>query len=296
MQLGAHVSAAGGVEQAPPRGREIGCDCIQLFTRNQRTWNAKAVTETEVDAFRRARRDSGITTVMSHGSYLVNPAAPEADKRDRSLANMVDELGRCHRLGIELYNFHPGAHLDSGREAGIARIAQTLDLLCDAHPEATDVTLVLENVAGQGTTLGRTFEELAAIIEQVRQPERFAVCLDTAHAFAAGYALHTESGWEAMLETFERTLGLDRLAAFHVNDSKAPFDSRKDRHALLGRGEIGPDAFIRLVTDPRTRDVPMFLETPAGPEGWALEIAWLRAVAAGDRPPLPQIGEIKSGL
>ena len=296
MQLGAHVSAAGGVANAPQRGREIGCDCIQLFTRNQRTWQVSAVDAAEAAAFRASREANAITTVMSHASYLVNLASPEEDKRQRSCAAVSAEIERCHRLGISLLNFHPGAHLDSGTEAGVAAIARSIDELCAEAPERDDVLLVLENVAGQGSTVGSHFAELAAIIARCAQPQRLGVCLDTAHAFAAGYALHTEAGWETMLETFERTLGLDRLAAFHVNDSKAPFDSRKDRHALLGRGENGPDAFIRLVTDPRTRDVPMFLETPAGPEGWALEIAWLRAVAAGDRPPLPQIGEIKSGL
>jgi len=289
MQLGAHVSAAGGIENAPDRGRAIGADCIQVFTRNQRQWKAKPVTDAEAKAFREHRAADGIGTVMSHASYLLNPGTPDADKRAKTVGALEAEMERCHQLGIEYLNFHPGAHTGAGEEAGLDNIAGVLDEVCANHPDKRDVTLVLENVAGQGSTLGKSFEELRAILERVFEPDRFAVCIDTAHAFAAGYALHTEEGWEAMWEAFDRELGMDRLVAFHLNDSKVPFDSRKDRHELIGRGYIGPDAFRRLVTDPRTRDIPGFLETPAGDAGWAQEIAWLRAVAGGESPALPEI-------
>jgi len=291
MQLGAHVSAAGGPASSPQRGHEIGCDCIQIFTRNQRQWQAKPVTAEEAAAFRRNRAEHGIGAVMSHASYLLNLGTSDPDKSAKSVAAFEEELMRCHQLGVELLNFHPGAHTGAGEEIGLERIASCLNAICAAHPDKTDVLLVLENVAGQGTTLGRTFTELRAILDGLEQPERFGVCIDTAHAFAAGYALHTEEGWEAMWSEFDTLLGLDRLVALHINDSKAPFASRKDRHALIGRGEIGPDAFRRAVTDPRTRDVPMFLETPAGPRGWAEEIRWLRAVAAGRDAPLPEIDD-----
>lgn len=289
MQLGAHVSAAGGSDQAPPRGRAIGADCIQIFTRNQRQWQAKPVTDDEAERFRTARENAALQTVMSHASYLLNLATPDPTKRDKTLTAMGDEITRCHQLCVDYLNFHPGAHTGSGEETGIATIAECLNRLCADHADKTDVLLVLENVAGQGSTLGRSFEELAAILERLDQPERFGVCIDTAHAFAAGYALHTDEGWEAMWSEFERVLGMERLVAFHANDSKAPFESRKDRHALLGRGHIGADAFRRMVTDPRTRDIPLFLETPAGEAGWVKEIAWLRAVAAGEEPDLPEI-------
>ncbi|MFO8154570.1 MAG: deoxyribonuclease IV [Pseudomonadota bacterium] len=289
MQLGAHVSAAGGSDQAPPRGHAIGADCIQIFTRNQRQWQAKPVTDDEAERFRSEREKAGLRTVMSHASYLLNFATPDPAKREKTLTAMGDEITRCHQLGVDYLNFHPGAHTGSGEATGIATIAECLNQLCNEHADKTDVLLVLENVAGQGSTLGRTFEELAAIIEKLEQPERFGICIDTAHAFAAGYALHTEEGWEAMWEAFERELGMERLVAFHANDSRAEFESRKDRHALLGRGHIGREAFRRLVTDPRTRDIPLFLETPAGEAGWAKEIAWLRAVAAGEDPELPDI-------
>ncbi len=288
MPLGAHVSAAGGADKAVDRGVDIGCECIQIFTRNQRSWKAKPLAEAEIAAFRARREETGLGPVMSHASYLINLAAPDDGIYQRSCQALGEELARCDALGIELMNFHPGAHKDSGTEAGVERIALALNGLCREFPQAHGVTIVLENVAGQGTTVGRTFEELKAIIDRLDEPERFGVCLDTAHAFAAGYALHTEAGWQEMWQRFEAVLGLERLSAFHVNDSKVGLDARKDRHELIGRGEIGPDAFVRLVTDPRTRDVPMFLETPAGPAGWAQELAWLHSVAAGDHPPLPE--------
>lgn len=289
MQFGAHVSAAGGPQNAPERGREIGCDCIQIFTRNQRQWTVKPISEDEATAFRANRTEHGIGAVMSHASYLINLGTTDGDKFARSYAAFEQELIRCHTLGVELLNFHPGAHVGEGEAVGIRQIAHALNTVARAHEDKTDVRLVLENVAGQGTTLGRTFEQLAAILEQLEQPDRFGVCIDTAHAFAAGYAIHTEAGWNATWEAFDAVLGLDRLAGIHLNDSKAPFDSRKDRHALIGRGEIGRGAFERMVTDPRTRAVPMFLETPAGPAGWAQEIQWLRAAAAGEDAPLPEI-------
>ncbi|WP_290652139.1 deoxyribonuclease IV [Aquisalimonas sp.] len=289
MQLGAHVSAAGGIQNAPQRGGEIGCDCIQIFTRNQRQWRAKPVTDEEAAAFRENRRCCGIGSVMSHASYLINLGTTDPDKFAKSHDAFEQELLRCHALGVELLNVHPGAHVGAGEEAGICQIAHALNQICRAHPDKADVRVVLENVAGQGTTLGKSFEELRAILERLEAPERFGVCVDTAHAFAAGYAIHTQAGWDATWEAFDQVLGLDRLVALHLNDSKAPFDARKDRHALIGRGEIGPDAFRRAVCDPRTRELPMFLETPAGPAGWAQEIQWLRAVAGGADAPLPVI-------
>jgi deoxyribonuclease-4 len=280
LWLGAHVSASSGVDRAPARGTAIGADCIQVFTRNQRQWQPKPLGDAEADAFRRARQEAGLKAVMSHGSYLVNLAATEPDKAAKSLKAMEAELTRCHRLGIDHLNFHPGAHMGAGLETGIARIAAALNDLTAAHPDKREVTLVLENVAGQGTTVGRTFGELRGILERLDEPDRFAVCVDTAHAFAAGYDLASAEGWAATWAEFEAELGLERLAAFHVNDSAAPFGSRKDRHANLGEGHIGLDAFRRLVTDPRTRGQSMFLETPGGEPAWIREIGWLRQSAA----------------
>ncbi|RMF77499.1 MAG: deoxyribonuclease IV [Nitrospirae bacterium] len=297
LTVGCHVSTAGGVELSPGRGREIGCDSMQVFTRNQRSWRTRPLTEAEVEAFRAARAQSGLRRVMSHDSYLINLASPDPEKRAKSLAAFEDELVRCQQLGIELLNFHPGSHLKAGLEAGIATLCESLNRVCADHPEAREVTLVLETVAGQGTNIGRTFEEIARILEGLEEPDRFAVCVDTCHCFAAGYDLTTEEGWDATWEAFDRILGLERLVALHVNDSKGGLDSRKDRHARLGRGEMGPQPFLWLVTDPRTRSVPMFLETPTNPAGYAAEIRWLREMAAsGEIPPLPEVEEVASRL
>lgn len=296
MPFGSHISIQGGTPNAPERAAAIGADCFQVFTRNQRTWQVASVSDEEAQAFRSARAETGLGPVMSHNSYLINLASPEPDKHQRSLDAMHAELERCHRLGIELLNFHPGAHCGAGLETGLDNIAAALNDLTRAHPDKTDVTLVLETVAGQGTTIGADFSELAALLARLEAPERFAVCLDTAHSFAAGYDLTSEAGWQATWAAFDHHLGMESLAAFHCNDSKAPFASRKDRHALLGRGHIGPEAFQRLVTDPRTREVPLYLETPAGPAGWAEEIAWLRRLAAGEWPAPPAIAETKSSL
>ncbi|MFW6277827.1 MAG: deoxyribonuclease IV [Halorhodospira sp.] len=288
-ELGAHVSAAGGLQRAPERGHGIGCDCIQIFTRNQRSWRVKPLLDEEVATFHRAREHYGIGSVMSHASYLINLGATDAEKHAKSRAALEEELERCHKLGIERLNFHPGAHMGAGLEKGIETIAETLNAICRNHPEKTGVTLVLENVAGQGTTVGADFGEIAAILERLEAPERFGACLDTAHAFAAGYPLHTAEGWEAMWAAFDETIGLDRLVGLHLNDSQPGCGSRKDRHALIGRGAIGPEAFQRAVTDPRTQSLPQFLETPAGPAGWAEELRWLRACTQGPAPPLPEI-------
>jgi len=297
LTLGAHVSTSGGVDKAPSRGREIGCDGMQVFTRNQRSWRATPLGKEEIAAFREDRERLAIRTVMSHDSYLINLASPEPDKRERSIQAFEAELVRCHQLGIEMLNFHPGSHLNTGVEAGITTLCDSLNRICARQPEAADVTLVLETVAGQGTNIGRTFEEIRAILDGLDEPERFAVCVDTCHVFAAGYDIRSAPGWDATWTAFDEVIGLGRLAAFHVNDSKGAFDSRKDRHMLLGRGEIGPEAFLRLVTDPRTCHRPMFLETPTDPEGYAAELTWLRQMAAaGTVPPLPEVEEGRGGL
>jgi deoxyribonuclease-4 len=294
LEIGCHVSTQGGVDKSPERARKIGARCMQVFTRNQMSWRVRPLAEAEVAAFAARRGACGIGTVMSHDAYLINLCSPDADKMRLSIDAFEAELVRCTRLGIELLNFHPGAHMGQGVEAGIDLLAHTLNGICARHPDSP-VRLVLETVAGQGTTIGRTFPELAAILARLERPERFGVCVDTAHVFAAGYDIATEAGWEATWKEFDAKLGLARLCAFHVNDSKVPLGARVDRHALIGRGAIGPGAFRRLMTDPRTRGVPMFLETPAGESGYAREIKWLDAAARGGDPKLPRIAEQKRG-
>ena len=294
LQIGAHVSTAGGVHNAPPRGRAIGANCIQIFTRNQMSWKAKPLTGEEINGFKEGREEHGITTVMSHDSYLINLASPDPAKRQKSVDTFEAEFQRCADLGIELLNFHPGSHTGEGLEKGMTFLIDSLNGICARNP-AGGVRLLLETVAGQGSTIGRSFEELAEIIDGLEEPGRFGICVDTAHIFEAGYDISTEAGWEATWSDFDRTLGLERLHAFHVNDGKTAHGSKVDRHALIGRGHIGPDAFVRLVTDRRTREVPLFLETPTGEEGYAMEIAWLSAMAGGEAKALPEIGEAKRG-
>lgn len=290
--LGAHVSISGGMYRSLERGFTIGANCIQIFTRNQMTWKVKLLKEMEIKKFREERKKYKLGTVMSHDSYLINLASPDPEKRKKSIDAFEEELVRCTLLGIDMINFHPGAHMGEGVEKGIRILTKALNGICERHPYS-DVKLVLETVAGQGSTIGRSFEELALILAGLDQPERFGVCVDTAHIFAAGYDIATADGWAKTWEQFGRTLGMSRLSAFHVNDSKVPLGSNVDRHALIGRGEIGPGAFQRLMRDPRTRDRPMFLETPAGMDGYAREIAWLSAAARGEDVPLPEIKEQK---
>jgi len=294
LRIGCHVSTAGGVDKAPDRGKKIGARCMQVFTRNQMSWKARPLEDAEADAFAARREACGIATVMSHDAYLINLCSPDPDKRRLSIHAFEAELVRCTRLGIEMLNFHPGAHMGQGTRTGIAVLADTLNGICARHPDSP-VRLVLETVAGQGTTLGRNFAELADILARLEQDHRFGICVDTAHVFAAGYDIATESGWQDTWREFDAELGFGSLCAFHVNDSKVPLGSRVDRHALIGRGEIGAGAFRRLVTDPRTRNAPMFLETPAGEAGYAKEIKWLHAASTGADPRLPRIAEQKRG-
>jgi deoxyribonuclease IV len=293
-EIGCHVSTSGGVDKAPERGRKIGARCMQVFTRNQMSWKVKPLEKPEADAFAKNRRAARIGTVMSHDSYLINLGSPDDAQRRRSIAAFSEEMARCTRLGVDMLNFHPGAHMGAGLDTGIGHIVDALNGVCEAFPDSP-VKLVLETTAGQGTTVGRTFAELAAILGRLDVPERFGICVDTAHVFAAGYDIATEAGWEATWREFDAALGMDRLCAFHVNDSKVPLGAHVDRHALIGRGEIGQKTFVRLVTDPRTRGVPMFLETPAGESGYAKEIRWLTDASKGKVRALPRITEQKRG-
>ena len=272
--LGAHVSAAGGVDLAPARGHDIGCQAIQLFSRNQNRWHSPVISPERASAFRSAVKENGILFANTHDSYLINLCAPDPEKRKLSLAAFKDELLRAHQLGISHVVMHPGSHLKEGEEWGISEIAGSINQVL-AELDFDDVNVALENTAGQGTNLGFRFEHLRDIIAQTESPERMNVCFDTCHAFAAGYELRTAEGWENAWADFERTIGIDRLALFHVNDSKKPFGSRVDRHANLGEGEIGLECFKMLMQDSRFAGVPKILETPNGDEKWTDEIRLL---------------------
>lgn len=262
-RLGAHMSIAGGVEKAVERGASIGCATIQIFTKNNNQWNARPLNPKQVIAFKAQRDELDIHPVFAHDSYLINLASPDDGLWRKSLNAVVIELERCETLELPGLVMHPGAHTGSGEEAGMQRVADGLSEAFRRLPGGR-TQVWLETTAGQGTSLGHTFEQLRQILERVREPERIGFCLDTAHVLAAGYELRTRDGYDATFDEFDSLLGLDRLRAFHLNDSKKEHASRVDRHQHIGQGFVGLDAFRMLLNDPRFADRPMVLETPKG--------------------------------
>lgn len=261
LLLGAHMSIAGGVHTAVDRAVSVQCTALQVFTKNNNQWNGKPFTEEDITQYRTKIAAAGIAPVVSHDSYLINLCGTNPDILKKSRGAFIDELERCEALGIPLLNFHPGSHLGLGEEEGIKGICESLNI---AH-EATKgfaVKSVLEATAGQGTNIGHRFEHLRAIIDGVEHPERMAVCIDTCHIFAAGYDIATEKGYEETFILFDEIIGLDRLAAFHVNDSKKGLGSRVDRHEHIGKGAIGLTGFRLLMNDERFAHIPKILETP----------------------------------
>ncbi len=259
MILGSHLSISGGLHKALEAADAYGFDCVAMFVRNQRQWRAGALNDEAIATFREVRRQSGISPVVAHGSYLVNLAGKD-DIRRKSIAAMRDELDRCERLGIEYLVFHPGSHEQA--DEGIVLVADALNEIVADCPGQTKI--LIETTAGQGNYLGRTFEQIAEILERLDRQERFGVCLDTCHVFAAGYDIRTPSTYSKTIAEFDKIIGLERLPAIHLNDSVKGLDSRVDRHAHIGFGKIGLQAFAEIVNDPRLADLPMILETPKG--------------------------------
>jgi len=264
--LGAHVSVAGGLENAFALGARLGCECLQIFVKNQRQWRAPKLQSDLVAAFRAAQRETGLGPVVAHASYLLNMASPQRDARRRSILAMVDEVERCEALGVDSLIFHPGSHLDATVEQGIENIANSLD---DVHRKTPGykTTILLETTAGQGTSIGHRFEQLADILERVQQPERLGVCLDTCHLFVAGYDFRNADGYEGMIDELDSVIGLSKVRCVHVNDSKRECGSRVDRHEHIGKGKIGKRGFAHFVNDTRFAGIPMILETPKGKDG-----------------------------
>jgi deoxyribonuclease-4 len=240
---------------------EIGCRVLQIFVKNSNRWVGRPIDRPEARAFRSAARSAGLSRVIAHTSYLINLASAVEELRRRSIAALVEEIERCRRLGIPDLVLHPGAHGGEGVSAGVARIAASLDEVFARTP-GVRVRILLETAAGQGTCVGHRFEHLRDIFGAVRTPRRLAACLDTCHVHASGYDIVTREGWAETIGAFDRTVGLSRLAAIHVNDSKRPRGSRVDRHEHIGRGTIGRRGFRNLMTDPRLAAIPKFLETP----------------------------------
>lgn len=259
--LGAHMSIAGGVSNAIDRGVKLGCGTIQIFTQNTNRWQGKPVSEPEGALFRGKWKESGLHDIVVHDIYLINLAAPEGELRDKSLVGFAEEMARCARLGIGKIIMHPGSHVGDGEVEGIERIAAAFDSLFESVPEY-DGKVLLETTAGQGTSIGYRFEHLRDIMGSSSYPDRFAVCFDTCHTFAAGYNIVTEQGYHDVFQEFDDIIGLDRLLAFHLNDSKKGLNCRVDRHEHIGQGAMGLAPFRLLLNDDRFTAVPKVLETP----------------------------------
>ena len=274
--VGAHVSASGGVENAVKNAAKIGASGFALFTKNQRQWNAKPLSEKSIAKFKDFMQEHGYNAeaVLPHDSYLINLGHPEIEKRQKSYNAFVDEIKRVESLGLKYLNFHPGSHLKKISEE------ECLDLISEninkAIKETKSAILVLETTAGQGSNLGYKFEHLAYIIDKIEDKSRIGVCIDTAHIFAAGYDIRTKEAYEKTMQEFEKIIGFKYLKGMHINDSKAKFASKVDRHHSLGKGEIGLDAFKFIMQDKRINNIPLILET-IEPKIWADEIKLLKS-------------------
>jgi deoxyribonuclease IV len=263
--LGAHMSIAGGVGNAFLEGKKVACDAIQIFTKSSRQWASKPYTKEEIELFHINRKETGIDAVVAHDSYLLNMGSPDTALRTRSVVAFIDEMERCEVLGVSNLIAHPGAHVGAGELDGIKTIAKSLNEVHKACP-GFRAKVTLEITAGQGSNLGYRFEQIANMIDATKESERLRVCFDTEHAFAAGYDLRTRDGYERTFAEFDEIIGLELLAAFHLNDSKKEFNSRVDRHEHIGKGFLGIEAFRMLMNDRRFWGLPMCLETEKGPD------------------------------
>ena len=260
--LGAHESVGQGLHLAFDRIAHVGGEALQIFTRNQRQWNPKPLTQNEVEKFKASRQAHGNMIVAAHASYLINLASAKEELLDKSIDSFVGELQRCHQLGIPYVVIHPGSHGGDGTEAGLDRFIGALDEVIERAGSSTMV--LLETTAGQGTSLGSRFEEIAHIRDNSRVPEKLGVCLDTCHIFAAGYDIRSKAAYDKTIKDFDRLIGLEHLFFFHLNDSKKELGSRVDRHEHIGRGCIGSEGFSHFLNDARFATHPMTLETPKG--------------------------------
>jgi deoxyribonuclease-4 len=280
--IGAHVSASGGVENAPLNAHKIGATAFALFTKNQRQWFSPALTEQSVALFKARCAEYGYTAaqILPHDSYLINLGSPDVDSLEKSRKSFIEEMRRCEQLGLDRLNFHPGSHLKKMTESDCLKtIAESINI---ALSETKGVAAVLENTAGQGTNMGHRFEHLRAIIDLVDDKSRVGVCIDTQHAFAAGYDLLSEEGFVNVWQEFDDVIGFGYLRGMHINDSKKELASRVDRHETLRNGLLGPTPFERIMKDARFDNIPLILETP-DEDLWSEEIEWLKNVGGSDR-------------
>ncbi len=275
--LGAHTSAAGGVFNALYEGKEIGATTIQLFTSNQRQWHGRALTQETIEKWQAALKETGLQSIMSHDSYLINLGAPDPEVLAKSRHAFREEIVRCLQLGVTLLNFHPGSALQAGVEVCLNRIVNSLLEMQDLFTGRDPLQLLIETTAGQGSTIGASFQEIAYIVQGVKDRLPIGVCIDTCHIFAAGYDIRTKEGLETVLAEFDATIGLQFLKAMHLNDSQKGLGSRVDRHMAIGEGELGLDCFRAIMQEPRLAALPKYLETPGGPPLWKKEIELLRS-------------------
>ncbi len=275
--IGAHVSAAGGVENAPVNAHQIGATAFALFTKNQRQWQSKPLTDENIRLFKENCRQYGYGPfqILPHDSYLINLGHPEKEALEKSRAAFLDEMQRCGQLGLDRLNFHPGSHLNQvSEDESISIIAESINFALD---KTSGVTAVIENTAGQGTNLGYSFLQIRKMIDQVDDKSRVGVCIDTCHALAAGYDLTTREGFEEVFKEFENIIGFSYLKGMHFNDSKKEAGSRVDRHASLGKGSLGTDIFRFIMADKRFDGIPLILETP-DEKLWPEEISFLKSL------------------
>ena len=273
LNIGCHLSTTKGYENMGKEALKIGANTFQYFTRNPRGGKAKDINEKDILALRKLMEENNFAKILAHAPYTLNGCSADESTREFASEMMADDLERLKYLPTSLYNFHPGSHVKQGVDVGINYIVEMLNKVL--KPEHTTIVL-LETMAGKGTEVGRTFEEIAEIISRVELNEKMGVCLDTCHVYDAGYDIVNDL--DGVLEEFDRVIGLDRLHAIHLNDSKNPFKSHKDRHEKIGEGEIGFEAIKRIINHPKLRNIPFFLETPNELDGYAKEIEMLKAV------------------
>ncbi|KAJ7119140.1 xylose isomerase-like protein [Mycena epipterygia] len=290
-KVGAHVSAAGGIENSIINAAAIGANSFALFVKSQRKWSSPALTEATISTFKAGLIEHGYDPrhILPHGSYLINLGNPDAGKRQKSYDCFLDDLKRCESLGLLLYNFHPGSSVGQATtDESISLIAESIN---EAHRATETVVTVLENMAGAGNIIGGDFNHLANIISQVNDKTRVGVCLDTCHMFAAGYDLRTKEGWEQIVTDFDQQVGLSYLRGMHLNDSKTEYNSKRDRHENIGIGHIGIEGFHHILNDVRFQNIPLILETPSfeKPEVWATEIGALNGLSGAEQGELESV-------
>ena len=263
MLIGAHMSIAGGMHKALERGRALGCETVQIFLRSNMAWHAGTLTPERVQRFREAQRETDISPVVAHSCYLINLASTDARTRSKSLLALTDELKRAEVLGVPYLAIHPGAHMGAGEAAGLRKVARGIDRAFRAS-ETRNVRILLETTAGAGTVLGSRFEHIAELLTLSDFVDRLGVCYDTCHGFAAGYDIRTRRTYLATMRKFNKIIGLEHLLCFHLNGTMGKLGSRRDRHAHIGKGELGEDAFAYILRDKRFKSIPKILETPKG--------------------------------